>query len=317
MAFTQDIEVIINLIDDEPDQTSQQLVLKIELDEEEYEFEEGFSDMNEMGKVLACIGKHVSKEYSNEKLSQTLLKYALTCISLNIIPRCQSYLRNPQTGVGSINDSEINLVKNVIIENNIRYYTHSPFIINLCNPFTKKNPTSDKWVMGLLREDLINTSKIGGKGVVVHVGKYLKKNQRVALDIMEKYIRQTLPYATEECPLLLETAAGQGTELCVSIEDMSDFYDRFNDDDRRVFKICIDTCHVFSAGYDPLFFVTKWNRLHPNSIRLVHFNDSQTEKGSKVDRHAYFLNGNGHIGTDKLMEVAKWCCYHDVDMVTE
>lgn len=230
-------------------------------------------------------------------------------------PPCQMFLRSPMNGrVASSLD--LSGVRDLIKHNKLRYYTHAPYIINLSNPTTKKNPTSDAWIMGLLTKDLIDTNSIGGKGVVVHVGKACKMNVNTAVDTMERYIRKALINATEKCPLLLETAAGQGTEICTSFDDLSSFYSRFDAADRKVFKICVDTCHIFSAGYDPLDFLEKWESIYPKSIGLVHFNDSKREKGARVDRHSYYTSG-GFIGIKRLMEVATWCIKHDISIVTE
>lgn len=236
--------------------------------------------------------------------------------SSGIIPPFQMFLRSPQSGISEITNSNFLLIDQLIKSYNLHYYTHSSFIINLSNPFTKKNPLSDAWIMSLLTNDLVDTRKIGGRGVVVHVGKYCKMDPNIALDKMEYYIRQSLKYATEECPLLLETAAGQGTELCVKFEELSNFYDRFDRDEKMKFKICVDTCHVFAAGYDPMKFLKTWYRDHPDSIQLVHFNDSLYQIGMKKDRHSPYLKG-GYIGFRKLMKVAQWCLDHSIDMVTE
>lgn len=265
--------------------------------------------------IVLRIGTHVSRLDSKQTLSQCLTQFSVHCATNGNVP-CQMFLRNPHRGNDAITEEDFELARHVIEANSLRYYTHGAYIINLSKPTTKKNPNSDKWIMSLLIKDLQNTQRIRGRGVVVHVGKHLQMDPREATDKMEHYLRQALDYATEECPLLLETAAGQGTELCVAIEELSSLYSRFNGDEHRRFKICVDTCHVFSAGYDPLDFLVGWHQLHPNSIGLVHFNDSEREKGARVDRHSLYLKG-GHIGFERLMEVAQWCLDHDIDMVTE
>ena len=265
--------------------------------------------------IIKKIGTHIARSESRPSLSQCLTDFSMDCGVNGNIP-CQMFLRNPHRGSEGITDDDFDISRHVIEANDLRYYTHAAYIINLSKPTTKRNPNSDKWIMSLLTKDLDNTNRIGGKGVVVHIGKSLDMPVTEATDKMEFYIRQALEHATEQCPLLLETAAGQGTELCVSIEELSSFYGRFSENERKVFKICVDTCHIFSAGYDPLDFLIQWEQLHPNSIGLVHFNDSERSKGSRVDRHSYYLKG-GFIGFERLMEVAAWCLEHDIDMVTE
>ena len=261
------------------------------------------------------IGTHMSRSSSKQSLAECFNEFSIRCATNGNVP-CQMFLRNPHRGSDAIPDDDFDIARHVIEANDIRYYTHSAYIINLSKPTTQRNPNSDKWIMSLLTKDLVNTHHLGGKGVVVHVGKHLKMSIPEATDKMEHYIRLALVCATEQCPLLLETAAGQGTELCTTIEELSSLYSRFSEDEHRSFKICVDTCHVFSAGYDPLDFLIRWDRLHPNSIGLVHFNDSDRGKGSRVDRHSHYLKG-GYIGFERLMEVAQWCLDHEIEMVTE
>ena len=205
----------------------------------------------------------------------------------------------------NISESDIIEASSLIQEYNILFYIHTVFTINLSNP--------NQFNHSLVNKDLDIARKVGGRGVVVHVGKSLKMNINEALDLMEQSIRKILPFATSECPLLLETPAGQGTELCKTFDSFSSFYSRFNNDERL--QICIDTCHVFASGHDPLNYIQKWNLLYPNSIKLIHYNDSMKPCGSCVDRHAAM--GTGYIGYDKLLAVASFANIHKIPMVIE
>lgn len=260
--------------------------------------------------IFRFLGTHVRK---GKIISSTLKNYASLCMEKygKSLP-CQMMIRSIN-GKCTIKESEIQESLKYIKKYKIPYYTHSVYTINLCNPYTKKNLKSDEWVLDLLRNDLKITSQMGGRGVVVHVGKKLKMDVEDALDKMEQSIRKVLQYASPECPLLIETPAGQGTETCTKIEDFSEFYKRFEDDPR--IRICIDTCHVFASGYDPYYYITEWNKLHPNTISLIHFNDSKKPINSHVDRHAY--PGKGHIGIKKMEQVAYFCIKNKIDMVME
>ena len=58
-----------------------------------------------------------------------------------------------------------------------------------------------------------------------------------------------------------------------------------------------------------------WYSKYPESLILIHWNDSKCEKGSRKDRHAFA--GNGHIGWDKMEEIAIWCTEKNIPMVIE
>ena len=124
-----------------------------------------------------------------------------------------------------------------------------------------------------------------------------------------------IEYIDPSCPLLLETSSGQGSETLYKYSEFKEFYNRFGDGIKEKIKICIDTCHVFAAGHDPLEFIVNWNKDCPNSIALVHFNDSKEKCGEKKDRHEY--PGEGYIGIEKLDLINQFCKKINVPMVME
>jgi len=133
---------------------------------------------------------------------------------------------------------------------------------------------------------------------------------------MLESIRNVLIEATEECPLLLETPVGEGLEICSVLEDLSDFYNQFTMDEKKLIRLCVDLCHIWVAGYDPLDYLERWEQIHGHqSISLVHFNDSAKPFKSHVDRHASI--GQGYIGIHRLMEIASWCYKRGIPMVVE
>ena len=237
--------------------------------------------------------------------------------SSNQLKASQIFLRNPYGGSSNISQRDIEISRQYIIEHKIKLFIHTPYIINLSNPWTKNN--SDKnglGSLGLLKSDLEIANQLKCSGVVVHVGKHTKCTPQVGLAQMKQSIDKVLPYATEECPLLLETPAGQGTELCRLIDDFSNFYNLFNTDEKKKFKIVIDTAHVWASGYDPFDYITQWLSRQPiDTISLIHLNDSSKEKGSRVDRHAFV--GTGLIGLEKMSQVIYWAINNNIAMVIE
>jgi deoxyribonuclease-4 len=123
---------------------------------------------------------------------------------------------------------------------------------------------------------------------------------------------RAIPHATETCPILLETPAGQGTEVLTDFDEFLDFVTSFKDPRLR---ICVDTCHVFATGYEPKDYAEGILIRRPDLLTLVHFNDSSTPCGSCVDRHAFI--GTGDIGLAKLTEIAELCTKYKVPMVIE
>ena len=220
----------------------------------------------------------------------------------------QIFLGSPQNTKMNIDEKELALTKEYVNANNLDVYVHSQYIINLATKVDE-----DSWHINLLKKNLTYASSAGFKGVVVHVGKSTKQDINVALEIMRENILNVIESATELCPLLLETPAGQGTELLTDCDDFIEFVKNIND---SRLKICLDTCHVFATGKDPNDYLKKIESHDQiDNLLLVHFNDSLTCCGSCKDRHAFI--GTGYIGIEKLTQMADSCIKIGVHMINE
>lgn len=241
-----------------------------------------------------CIGHHTAK---HPKLVDTV-----KAVLADPAKPYQLFLGPPQQSRLSIQDTDLKDARTLVDIHGLNLFVHTPYIINL----SAKND----WNILLLKKNLTYGAALGCKGVVVHVGKSAKMPVQEALSNMRENIVAALEVATEECPLLLETPAGQGTEL---LTDRTEFI-RFVEDikDPRL-RICVDTCHVFACGDDPLGYIDAVQKA--GLLTLVHYNDSQAACGACVDRHA--LVGSGHIGWAKMTAVAERCKELGVPMVIE
>jgi deoxyribonuclease IV len=215
----------------------------------------------------------------------------------------QIFLGGPTTSKMTITDDELALAASAVQKTGARVYVHSQYIINLC-------AKTDDWNLELLQKNLQYTAAMGGRGVVVHVGKSTDQPVPAALERMRAAITKVLSSATPTTPLLLETPAGQGTETLKDQKEFIEFVRSF--DDPRL-RICLDTCHVFACGHEPLGYLRA--AAEDGLLKLVHFNDSQEACGSCLDRHAYI--GTGKIGGEKMAALAEFCAGVGVPMVIE
>ena len=141
----------------------------------------------------------------------------------------------------------------------------------------------------------------------------------------EKNVKKILEESAKKAPhsiFILETAAGAGTECCKKLEQLAEFRDKFTKDEKKRIRFCLDTCHMFSAGYDyrtekqvvqfekEVESTIKWK-----NVELLHFNDSKAKHGSGVDRHESI--GEGYIGNTGLREIAKIACKKGIPMILE
>lgn len=255
------------------------------------------------------IGTHISK-------NKTFFKSISEFYNSN-----RAYLKPVQIFTGSpkfwrrpnVPEQDIEKTREFIDKHNLSVFIHSIYLINL----SKSPEEFREKAKECLIFELEFGEKIGFKGVVVHCGKSLKLDKKVALDNMYNNIIEIYNSGciSNSNPLLIETSAGQGTEVCTTIREFMDFYSRFTEVQMTKIKICIDTCHVFAAGHESLEYLEKWNKRFPGSIVLVHYNDSKVDKGSKKDRHAY--PGEGYIGKKKMLNIADFCMKYSLPMVIE
>jgi deoxyribonuclease-4 len=106
--------------------------------------------------------------------------------------------------------------------------------------------------------------------------------------------------------LLLETTAGSGTALGATFEELRDIIDRIAPEVRGRVGICMDTCHVYAAGYDIVKDYDGVMRhfddtLGLSRLRMMHLNDSRHGLGTRKDRHA--LIAEGELGEDPFRHV--------------
>ena len=249
-------------------------------------------------KVAYGIGSHIEKG----KLVETLrgLKGSATPVQL--------FLGSTLSAKLTIKDEDLALCSAAMASVSCGVYVHSPYIINLAmEPGSK-----DDYGPNLLIKNLDYAKAIGLKGVVVHVGKAVARDPKEALENMRVNLLKAMESATPACPILLETPAGQGTELLTDYDEFLDFAESFKDERLRV---CVDTCHVYATGYCPYEYLKGTVADHLPLLKLVHFNDSHGLCDSCVDRHAFI--GTGHIGIETMSKIAVLCKEKGIDMVIE
>jgi len=250
---------------------------------------------------LKYIGTHIPKD---KKIFNSLIQSEYKYV--------QMFLSAPQSATIIKYDKEdIETSKEYIEKNCIEYFTHAPYIINLCNE-------NIEWALNILKYQLKITGQIGGKGVVVHLGAKKNKKENDAIEIMFKNIESVVKYQIEnkiECPLLLETSVGEGTEICWKLEDLINFYKKIiSQYPEKYVKICCDTCHIYQAGYSPLFFIQELIK-NKISIPLIHYNSSLYEKGEHKDRHAGIFEGM--IGFVEMVDIIEFGIKNKIALVTE
>ena len=194
-------------------------------------------------------------------------------------------------------DETKGLVKAVSAALEVELYIHAPYIINPCTDDTR---TIEALLVGLLKAG----GDMGARGVVLHVGKSLALSADEAMRRMVAFCDRVLVAASASdyggCRLLIETCAGQGTEIARNLAVFGAMVrELVGLHGAHRIGACVDTCHVFAAGYDIATLSSRvraqigWEHVH-----LIHLNDSEEGCGARKDRHASI--GEGKIGAEAL-----------------
>jgi deoxyribonuclease-4 len=203
---------------------------------------------------------------------------------------------------------------------NIKVSVHISYTINL-----SKDSTKFTWWIHQMADEIKIAEKIGAFVVVVHIGKQLDLSLDVALNNMYiNLIKVASLVENTKIKILLETSTGQGSEMLFKLEDLAKFYLKLKQNKLLSNKIgmCLDTCHIFNAGYDISnkkkikIYLDEFEKLIGiNEIKLIHLNDSKNKVNSKLDRHENI--NYGYIGKDGLIEIAKFFTKLGISIVLE
>ena len=175
---------------------------------------------------------------------------------------------------------------------------HDSYLINLASP---KSEVREKSFSAFL-EEMERAERLEIPYLVMHPGAHLGEGEATGLRrIIEAFNRvhdQTPDFRVQ---ILIETTAGQGTNLGYRFEQIAEILEGLEAQDRM--GVCLDTCHVFAAGYDFRTYKTYSELIKSfdsviglNRLKLIHVNDAKKGLGSRVDRHEHL--GQGLIGRD-------------------
>ncbi len=181
-------------------------------------------------------------------------------------------------------------------------FAHSGYLINLAGSGENLEKSLEAMADELKRAELL-----GVRSIVVHPGSHLERGieegiVQAAHSIDRAYILAGDP----DVEILLETTAGQGSSVGHSFSHLAGIISEAAN--RKKLNVCLDTCHIFAAGYDISSKVGVNKTLEEfdsligvERLKLIHLNDSKREAGSRVDRHEHI--GKGQIGNSGFREL--------------
>lgn len=205
--------------------------------------------------------------------------------------------RNPRGGSAKKVDlDDLNNFIKLSEENNFSYIVaHAPYTLNAAS----STPYIREFAIKVFNEDLDILEKLPKVYYNFHPGSHVGQGEEVGIKLIIDALNQVLR-PEQKTMVLLETMAGKGSEIGYSFSQIKSIIDGVNLKDK--IGVCLDTCHVFDAGYDLNNFLDEVlnefdSIIGLDHLKAIHLNDSKNTLGSRKDRHEKIGQGNLTLST--------------------
>lgn len=213
----------------------------------------------------------------------------------------QYFSRNPQGGKAKPWDQkDFEAFIEYAKENNIeQLLCHAPYTLNACS----SNPDTREFARICFKDDIKNLENFSNALYNFHPGSHTGQGVEVGINQIVEILNEVL-YPEMKTTVLLECMAGKGSEIGRSFEEIAEIISKVKLNDKL--GVCLDTCHVYSAGYD---IVNKLDDvlnefdaiIGLDKLKAIHLNDSKMPYASNKDRHEVI--GGGTIGLDAIFNI--------------
>lgn len=256
---------------------------------------------------MLTIGTHMSIAKGLDKATETAVKIGADAM--------QIFSRNPRgSNYKDYTTEEIDRFLQLRKENGMdMVLAHAPYTMNLAS--AKEDVY--EFASAVIKEDVARMDALSIPNIVFHPGSHTGIGVQAGIKNIIEGLNQAVS-GNEGITVLLETMSGKGTEIGSRFEELKEIREGCAHPEK--IGICLDTCHVFAAGYDIVGHLdevlTEFDRvLGLSLLRAVHLNDSMMPFGSKKDRHAAI--GAGEIGLPALLRVLEHPALKELPFYTE
>ena len=213
----------------------------------------------------------------------------------------QFFTRSPRGGKSKAADpADLAALRALLAERRFApLVAHAPYTLNPC----AKDEGLRDFALRVMREDLALLAQLPGNFYNFHPGCHVGQGVETGVAWIAALLNQVLP-AAEGCGVLLETMSGKGSEIGGRFEELREIISRV--EGNGALGVCLDTCHVYSAGYDLVNdldgVLTEFDRvIGIDRLKALHLNDSKNPLGSHKDRHEKL--GEGYLGMEALTRI--------------
>jgi len=199
---------------------------------------------------------------------------------------------------------------------------HASYLVNLAG----EKIVRDKSIQAMI-EDLTRCERLSVEYLVLHPGS--RADLETGIELIADALNEIMPARENPSPepksdtetkILLETTAGQGSSIGCRFEHIAEILSRIAQKDR--FGVCLDTCHIFAAGYDLRSAelcretVKTFDKIIGlDRLFVIHLNDSKKPFDSRVDRHEHI--GKGMIGCEGLAAFVNHPAIRNLPLILE
>ena len=259
------------------------------------------------------IGCHLSSSGGFLAMGKTALEIGANTFAF--------FTRNPRGGKAKeIDKADADNLLDFCQKNSFgKIVAHAPYTMNLCS--------SDEGIrlfaLNMLKDDLQRMEFIPGNYYNFHPGSHTGQGVEQGISQISSALVEALPFANNTV-ILLETMAGKGSEIGKTFEEIQEIISCVNNYTNFIYSekigVCLDTCHVYDAGYDIANnfdeIINEFDKIIGLSkLKAVHLNDSMNPLGSHKDRHACL--GHGCIGFDAIKRIVKDSFFANIPFILE
>lgn len=211
----------------------------------------------------------------------------------------QFFTRNPRgSKAKELIPSDVESLNALMKENEFApILAHAPYTLNPCSADEHIREFAEM----VMKDDLRILSSVSNSQYNFHPGNHVGQGIEKGIELIVLHLNRTVTSETQT-PVLIETMSGKGSEVGSRFEEIREIIDRVDRPEK--FGVCMDSCHIFSAGYDIINdldgVIEEFDRvIGLERLKAVHLNDSKMPFDAKKDRHEVI--GKGLIGLDAII----------------
>jgi deoxyribonuclease-4 len=257
---------------------------------------------------MPFLGCHLSVSGGFEKMGRDALSIGADTF--------QYFTRNPRGGsVKETDPADIAALRSILVEGHFGPLVgHGPYTLNPCSADAK---TRDFALMAMADDLKRLDENLPGNLYNFHPGSHVGQGVEKGIDLIVAALNEILP-AVKHTRVLLEAMSGKGSEVGCTFKQLAEIISRVNCPEKM--GVCLDTCHVYSAGYDIVGdldgVLAQFDRIIGlKRLCALHLNDSMTPFGSHKDRHEKL--GQGSLGWEAFRRIVTHPALKDLPMCLE